>query len=337
MFKCTKCDFYNSNNVSGIFTKHLKTHGLSMRDYVVKTEYGGVAPPCACGYCDELPTFNRGKFSSYAADHKEFPVRERLYIKRYGVPLCEECGKDAGFRRGVPKRYCSFVCFGKNNGFSLPSTQETIRQSVQEKYGVANVSHLPHVKSKISKANTGHDSHSTEEGRRKTSETFKRKWQDPSYRAHTIQKATAACNTIEEKQRRSEAQRIRWQNSEYVALMLDRAVVNKNSGLHRKIRSRLNLETLGFVSEQKVGRYLVDELHEGKKVVVEVNGDYVHANPRFYEANQVIVMPGNSYTAAKKWESDARRKQKLESLGYKVLVVWGSDDLAAKKVELEAL
>jgi len=97
------------------------------------------------------------------------------------------------------------------------------------------------------------------------------------------------------------------------------------SALHRRFREGLCLEALGFVSEQQVGPYRVDELNAARKIIVEINGDVVHANPSKYRARDTIVTARGTYTAREKWEADAKRIAALEALGYWVLVVWQGD------------
>ena len=111
----------------------------------------------------------------------------------------------------------------------------------------------------------------------------------------------------------------------------------KFSKLHQKLNKQLKLEEKGFKSEQIVSRYFADELHEHKKIIIEINGDYVHANPNKYKDTDVIRLPTTKYLAMEKWESDRIKKETLESLGYKVFVIWESDDLVQKEKELMEL
>lgn len=102
---------------------------------------------------------------------------------------------------------------------------------------------------------------------------------------------------------------------------------NRLTKVHKKIRDYLNLEELGFISEQSVGKYFADELNEHKKIIIEINGDYVHANPKKFKPDDIIKLPNSKYTAAEKWESDNQKINALTSMGYKVITIWESDDL----------
>ena len=107
------------------------------------------------------------------------------------------------------------------------------------------------------------------------------------------------------------------------------------SRLHVRIREALDLQKLGFISEQMVGCKQVDELNEEKKVIVEINGDKWHANPLKYDSQQIISTGRTSFKAEDKWVADANRISYLELQGYQVIVVWESDDLERKRIEVE--
>ncbi len=109
------------------------------------------------------------------------------------------------------------------------------------------------------------------------------------------------------------------------------------SALHRKVRDALCLDALGFEPEQRVGPFRCDDVHHAKRIVVEVHGDYVHANPAKHKASDVIRLERATYTAREKWADDASRTARLEALGYRVLVVWESDDLDAAREALWSL
>lgn len=108
----------------------------------------------------------------------------------------------------------------------------------------------------------------------------------------------------------------------------------KLSKLHKNIKELLCLSDKGFVSEMKIDSYVVDELNEQKKLIVEINGDYVHANPLYYKSEDVIRLWDTHYTAQTKWDYDKIRIDKLKSLGYTVFIIWESDNLEQKKQEL---
>lgn len=330
---CQVCGFEVVNNRGGQLTNHIKKlHDMSFEDYVVQFQFHGIEPRCACGLCDERPTFNRGKFLSYALNHHHYDERERRHKEKFGIPLCAECGMEVSFQRGIPKKFCSPKCSGKNAGFSLDKTQKKIKETISSRYGVDNVSKLLSVKTAISAKTRGRT------GRRHTytsksliSKASKDRWKnDETYRL----RMTNIEYSHEERSRRSSWIKERNKDLNFRERLF-RSCKNRLSKLHQRIRNEMNLDALGFVSEQRVLKYFADELNEEKKIVLEVYGDYPHANPMKYDPDFIIKMPGQSYTAFEKRASDEARRKNIEAAGYRVFIIWESDDIQMKRMELE--
>lgn len=71
------------------------------------------------------------------------------------------------------------------------------------------------------------------------------------------------------------------------------------------------------------GKYFVDVYLKDYNTMVECNGDYWHCNPKIYESDyyhkQIRLM------AKEIWEKDAIKKQKINKLGYKLIILWEYD------------
>ena len=86
---------------------------------------------------------------------------------------------------------------------------------------------------------------------------------------------------------------------------------------------------------KKVGGYKLDILIKELNLVIEFNGTYWHCDPRFYEKdyyNQKKKLKAESI-----WKYDNDRKDFLESLGYKVLVLWELDYKSNKEQTLDII
>ena len=70
---------------------------------------------------------------------------------------------------------------------------------------------------------------------------------------------------------------------------------------------------------------IVDIIVENKKIVIEINGDYYHANPNKYKSTDILYKWKGHQEAKEIWEFDKQRKEQIESFGYTVLVLWESD------------
>lgn len=275
---------------------------------------------CACG-CKGRPRFARGRFSKFSVGHNTFMQRQKRYIEDHGVPSCSTCVSPVKFLRGTPNKYCSHRCSGLHNGFSKPETQRKIVHALQAKYGVANSFNIPGVRERLRLNPWKPRPPVGDATRTKMSQASRARWTDPEFRNKVIPKLQAGCNTAKEKKRRAKA-------------MASMKIAYRLSKVHRRWRDLLELPKFGFVSEQPIEGRIADELNPALKIVVEVNGDYIHANPNTYIFSDLITYRGGKYTAAEKWASDARKVSELEALGYKVIVVWESDVPETKRKEL---
>lgn len=349
MVACHYCGKSFKNNLGGQLTNHLKKeHGKSLRDHVIDFEYDGVPPKCICGICDEPAGFSRGKFMKYAHGHKNtlHERKEEEYLRKNGAPKCqaEECDSEVSFSRGVPRKFCSISCSAKTSGFEKSTTHSQLKEVFKVKYGVDNPSKLPHVREKLSasikKACEKRRKEGTlspsDETREKLSIALKKKWEDESFRNKVTQRMKEAiASNPAERQRRSQWMKEKMKDPEFTTLIMSsHKASGRISRLHQKIREELDLKSLGFESEVVVGRYRVDEINEEAKLIVEINGDYVHANPGIYKEDDQIRLPGSSYSAKDKWESDQRKIENLKSLGYEVIVIWETDELSEKMEEI---
>lgn len=328
MQQCFLCAATFNGKTKAKLVNHVRDiHTISFEEYIIQSEYSGIMPKCACGLCDKRPFFRRGQFSKYALGHEKFKIQEMLHISKYGLPKCLCCGDNVEFYRGQPRQFCSHVCAGKHSGgFTQQETQEKIKAVVVRKYGVDNISKLQEVKDKISVKQTGVNN--SFYGQKHSSDTLKMisnssiiLWQDPEFRAKVIPQFSAL-------------RKRNWQDPIYRKTILQGNLSGKNSKLHKNISAYLKLAELGFESEKVVFHYRVDEVNFENKIIVEINGDYVHANPTKFKPDDLIIVRSSQYLAKDKWLYDQKRKESLEALGFKIFVIWQSDNLEQKKKEL---
>lgn len=59
------------------------------------------------------------------------------------------------------------------------------------------------------------------------------------------------------------------------------------------------------------------------KIIIEVNGDYWHANPDKYKSNDILNLGRDNFkTAQEIWNKDKKKINAIESIGYKVIIIW---------------
>lgn len=77
------------------------------------------------------------------------------------------------------------------------------------------------------------------------------------------------------------------------------------------------------------------------KIIIEVNGDFWHANPIIYNENDIVKLPGRPTLAKDIWEADKKHINKANENGFKVISIWeteirkrNDDELAEYILEL---
>ena len=100
------------------------------------------------------------------------------------------------------------------------------------------------------------------------------------------------------------------------------------SKLHLNFKKELcKNNILGFKSEVHIKslNISVDELNTKTNTIIEIFGDYWHANPEIYESFNTFNFNNTIITASDIWKKDKLRISKLENLGYTVIVIWEKD------------
>lgn len=75
--------------------------------------------------------------------------------------------------------------------------------------------------------------------------------------------------------------------------------------------------------------YVYDIVYNNK--IIEYNGDYWHASPKKYKADDIVKLPNKITTAKEIWEKDNEKINFAQRQGYEVLVVWESNFKENKK------
>ena len=137
--------------------------------------------------------------------------------------------------------------------------------------------------------------------------------------------------TPETHKKMSDSAKAGWQNPE----MRERFLAGREwgdysktlSGFHKRVKGVLveNGYT-NFASEKWVARGIrVDEVDFTNKIVVEAFGNYWHANPQMYKADDVLTFPEGKLIARDIWERDRKRLDKIEKFGYRTIIIWESE------------
>lgn len=98
-----------------------------------------------------------------------------------------------------------------------------------------------------------------------------------------------------------------------------------NSKIEQRIHRILADSAMGFQTQVPLGRYIFDVLVPTYRCIIEVNGDFWHANPRFYKDEDILKHPGGNKIAKDIWIKDILKKQTVESYGFRCIVLWECD------------
>jgi hypothetical protein len=105
---------------------------------------------------------------------------------------------------------------------------------------------------------------------------------------------------------------------------------SKISKLNRKIYDILKENGIKFDTEYPIKYTLNSKLRfksfdiRIENTLIEINGDYWHANPDLYKSDTIFQFPKNSLTSEEIWEMDKYKKEIAESQGYKIIYIWES-------------
>lgn len=243
---------------------------------------------------------------------------------------CDDCGKEWS------TQYSNY----KTKKKKTPEAKDYC-QSCKNRHGISGMKgkkHSDETKARFSEINRGENNpffghtHSKEQ---------KSKW--ASYRNGRPCRHNKPV-TDEEKKQRAERTKTYWESLSDEAriarlakmdfsLMRKRLLCNGGlySGLHKKVKQDMeSLKLNDFQSEESLGKYVVDEIDINRKIAIEINGDYWHANPARYQPDEVIYYPKGKYLASEVWSRDAKKITELESQGFTVHVIWESEVKSGK-------
>jgi hypothetical protein len=109
----------------------------------------------------------------------------------------------------------------------------------------------------------------------------------------------------------------------------------KMSKIEKRILDILDYMQIKYIYQFWVNRLSYDFKILNTNVIIEVNGDYWHANPILYHKDQIIKYPNNvKITASEIWYKDFLKKEVALKYGYKILYIWENDMKTYSDVDL---
>lgn len=112
-----------------------------------------------------------------------------------------------------------------------------------------------------------------------------------------------------------------------------RAGIKFESSIEKRIQEILVAMGVDFKKHIFIGSREYDLLISDS-IIIEINGDYWHANPEIYKESDVVMF---GKTARSIWEKDRLKKTIAEQHGFKFSCIWESDILKASDEALVSL
>ena len=178
-------------------------------------------------------------------------------------------------------------------------------QTVKEKYGVDNVFQLDEIKEKSKQTCLEKYCYENYSG----SETGKK---------HISEKIKKYISSLQECDKRKRLDRIKKprRSYNYDGFIFD-------SKLEIKIYDILKENNFNLKPQFCIGHKIYD-FNLGNKILLEINGDYWHANPAIYKQDDLFEKIGNK-TASEIWEKDSKKIKYANEQGYDVITLWESE------------
>mgnify|MGYP006079299527 CR=1 FL=1 len=340
MIKCPKCNKECANNRS---LSHLqKVHNLSFESsYEIKISQL-VSNEAVC---EIIKNYNNGESINSIKDNFNLVRKDVEFIlKSNGVELrgVSESLKTSVIRDRVIKTNISK--YGVGNVSQSDSVKEKKKKTFLKNYGVDNIfKNLDFIDSlndimldnygqkrltngaKQSETKKGfsddkwksiYDKWIESVDLDKMSERAKKQWRDISEK-----------DMIDLSKKISKSAKLRWEK------MPDDIKNEKLKHLHNITKSSLEFRVekilfdlcIDFEPQFNIKNRFYDFLILDSNIIIEVQGDFWHANPNKYNKDDILPFPNNSVKACDLWDKDLKKKDLATKNGYLTLYIWEDD------------
>jgi len=107
------------------------------------------------------------------------------------------------------------------------------------------------------------------------------------------------------------------------------------SKLEIRVRDILTRLNISFTPQYPINHRTYDIKIDNTNILIEVNGDFWHANPRKYKGSDILPFPNKEVIAESLWGKDEKKLNIALKNGFKVLPLWEMDIRPLNDIELE--
>lgn len=298
------------------FYSHTRTHNISCHEY--KDKYGEISSNKKsfaerlqnniCDLCNEQLT----------------PKQKWNHIKNIHNLSAEEYCIKLYYNGEKPKCKC-----GCNKYTTFESFAFNLRGGFREYISGHNPNGMTGLKGELCPHYGKHNM--TENGKKKNSESMKKRWEDGSMKEKIIISNLETygvdhhmkSETVKDKLIESHLEKFgyKWHLADpaFRRKYCSKSTVSK---FEREVLAYIQTFEPSAISQYQIGHYyhLYDIGIPDKKIIVECNGEHVHVKEGYYDSDDTILRSGETVKYSR--EKDKARERFANSRGYKVIVVW---------------
>jgi len=310
----TKCPYCEKIMKSGrglsshLKSKHNKTYSESLKDIYEKN-----VPEILNSFPKESETMSLTDFKEKYGLQFEQTLKLYEIFKIKPRTLKESASlkeRNEKIKATCLKKYGDTNVLGKKSKIYLKRNK-----TVKEKYGVDNVFQLEEVKKKINSEDVWLKKYGLTRGEL-ISKKLKERW-----------------DSLSDDDRKTWLEKsIRNKNSSCVS-NLEKNVAKRLLDYGWSIETQLCLPNLEKATSRKI--FLYDIYIKELNLLVEVNGDYWHANPSIYNEEDTIPFFGEEKKVSDIWLFDKEKIDNAKNMGYNIITIWEKDVLKNKHAKAD--
>lgn len=224
---------------------------------------------------------------------------------------------------------------GVENISQLKSVQDKRKKTCLDKYGVDNIWKAPEYFSKYCQDKDYSNNYLKNLSKEERIENGKKAWGNKSEenkkifsQFHSKRMLLRWGKLTKEERKLSNLHLKKW----YDSLSEDekeKIIKERHSRLNKRVSKletkvfKITLE-LGFksISQYEIEGLKYDIFIPELNLVIEINGDYWHANPKYFQSEDFLNMNSKLKTAQELWDRDRIKLDKAINKGYKTIVIW---------------
>lgn len=105
-------------------------------------------------------------------------------------------------------------------------------------------------------------------------------------------------------------------------ILIQKRVKFKETKIETEVSRTLSRLNIPHTKQHWINKNSYDIRISGTNLIIEVNGDFWHANPLIYKDDDILPHPFGKVIAKDLWMKDENKKILAENKGYKIIYIW---------------